>query len=216
MKEKQKEPPVPDSVNSSFSGDEFDQITNQINIEKSEKVPERILDSIPYGLNNKKRIGDNLPNNELVATIIDKKDDFIENLFSNKNNNNYYPDNKIVTSKDFADLPGPEVDDFPMKKQGKVTSKYNLDEDEDGEEADVEKEIKKNKSLDSELRNTIDMTSYIRENEELAKQSNNLDTFCNFAVKSLKHLVPKLMNNMEKDKPNQDELNRLLNNPGNK
>jgi len=66
--------------------------------------------------------------------------------------------------------------------------------------------------MEEGLKNTKDMYSYINENTELSKQANNLDTFCNFAVKSLKHLVPKLMNDMDKDNYSQAELNKMLQN----
>jgi len=207
-----KEVKKPKSVNSSFSGDELDQVANQINIEKSEQIPELKIDN--------ERHNDTSDNNILTASK--HKDDFIENLFSNKSalntdykqktgyNFNFYDENKVVTSKDipFDD----EHSDFPLNNRQTTQSKYDLDEDDDTPKPEKNEKKDKNVSMEEGLKNTKDMYSYINENTELSKQANNLDTFCNFAVKSLKHLVPKLMNDMDKDNYSQAELNKMLQN----
>lgn len=213
-KEHEQEPEPPESVNSSFSGDEDDHVANIINIEKSQKIPELNADKTKRNVELTHH-----NHNELISSQLNAKDDFIENLFSAKTQNNqstnykfdYYPENYIVTSKDFNDL-----DDFPLRTDLQAKSKYNLEEDdEEIDDKPKEKESKSNKNnIEDNLKNTKDMYSFIKENEELNKQSNNLDIFCDFAVKSLKHLVPKLIKDMDKENYNPNELNKLLNNPG--
>jgi len=213
-KEHEQEHEAPDSVNSSFSGDENDHLVNIINIEKSQKIPELNPDKTKRNV----ELTHHNPN-ELISSQLNAKDDFIENLFSAKTQNNqstkykfdFYPENKVVTSKDFNDL-----DDFPLRTDLQAKSKYNLEEDDeeiDDKPKENESKINKN-NIEDNLKNTKDMYSFIKENEELNKQSNNLDVFCDFAVKSLKHLVPKLIKDMDKENYNPKELNKLLNNPG--
>lgn len=205
--EKKVESKKPESLNSSFSGDEFDHVANQINIEKSEKIPE--LSKNTSNTHNNSNV---LSTSQITKT----KDDFIENLFSNKPTNDYnsttgttgykydfYKEDKIVKS---SEIP---FDDFPLQRNNNTTSRYNLEDEDDDDTLKPTKD-----TMDDSLKKTKDMYTYINENEELKKQQNDLDKFCNFAVESLKHFVPKLMSDMDKENYSQEELNKLMQNPG--
>ncbi len=68
--------------------------------------------------------------------------------------------------------------------------------------------------MEQELRNTQDFNDYIQSNPELKKQYDQLNNYCNFAVKSINYIVNKgagLDNTSESEAKNIEKANEKLN-----
>ena len=50
----------------------------------------------------------------------------------------------------------------------------------------------KTQAIDNEIEQTKNMDDFIRDDENLKREYDNLNTYCNFAVKSLKYFIPKI------------------------
>ena len=131
----------------------------------------------------------------------EEEDDLIEALFSNKAINEFMKDEWSGTKK--KELPQ-EKEDFPINKKvikdddDSVTSEQLSSTS--FEEIRQRKKREKERTMDgfsSDINKTKNIDDFIQENPELKKQYDNLNKYYDFAMKSLKYLIPKFVKGNE-------------------
>jgi hypothetical protein len=111
--------------------------------------------------------------------IDDKEPEYEENLFPIKTNQNFYKIN--------------EEDSKPLSNQI-----YGIEEKADNYT------LNRNSEFDKEIEKTKNIDDFIKEDENLRVQYDNLNTYYNFAVKSLNYFIPKLGKGLKVDE-NEDQ-----------
>ena len=135
-------------------------------------------------------------NFNLVYEKTDYEDDMIEALFNNKVISEFMKDDNIPPKKIGND------EDFPINKK---LPKQDLDDDISEKLSNSSfEEIRQRKKKDnmingfsSDINKTKNIDDFIQENPELKKQNDNLNKFYDFALKSLKYLIPKFVKGNE-------------------
>lgn len=134
----------------------------------------------------------------------EEEDDLIEALFSNKVISDFMKDD-INNPPKKTEIK--KEDEFPISK--KIGPSYDDDKksqtSEQLSEASVEEfraRQKKGKTMEgfaTDINKTKNIDDFIQENPELKKQYDNLNKYYDFALKSLKYLIPKFVDGKEEE-----------------
>ena len=168
----------------------------------SNKIPQEILDKLnrdqgKYNNNTNTSENNNIINdNNIKENKENAKNELKkENEQSNINNNNIIVESKDENKDINKNL---DINKEISKKENENNKINNIDDDEDlfpiksNKQKDISEPGKiENINMEQELRNTQDFNDYIQSNPELKKQYEQLNNYCNFAVKSLNYIVNK-------------------------
>ena len=168
----------------------------------SNKIPQEILDKLnrdqgKYNNNTNTTENNNIINdNNIKENKENAKNELKkENEQSNINNNNIIVESKDENKDINKNL---DINKEISKKENENNKINNIDDDEDlfpiksNKQKDISEPGKiENINMEQELRNTQDFNDYIQSNPELKKQYEQLNNYCNFAVKSLNYIVNK-------------------------
>jgi len=155
---------------------DLEQLKHEENVNnKNNKVSNIVSDS--QGINNNTQTISNsdTTNNQNLNNYYETDFSFPINSHANEKTSNT---NEDLNYDSFND--DDEDNDIPNKNNNNKNTKTN----------------KNNQSnqFSDEIKKTKDMYDYIEENPELRKQAINLEIYSDFTVKSLKHMLPKMMN----------------------
>lgn len=174
------------------------EIIKKENETEKEEIEEKVDTNFPKRTIESKK-------DEIAFDDKDKEEDeVINSLFSNKiNTENKIDDiNKQHILNKEEDLDDYDNTLFPINTKQSFYNKSNLDfsdtnltntnaEMTEEERLAYRKNILSHYKLDKELENTKNMDDYIKEDDKLREQYENLNTYYNFAVKSLNYFIPK-------------------------
>ena len=172
---------------------------NNKDIEHEEENKNKIIED-KKGNNEKQNII-----NETKQTINVKEDDNNNNKNGETNIDSNLDINKEISKKEKEEkknnnIINEEEDLFPIKshKQKEISEPGKIE----------------NINMEKELRNTQDFNDYIESNPELKKQYDQLNNYCNFAVKSINYIVNKgagVDNTSESEAKKIEQANKELN-----
>ena len=181
----------------------------------SKKIPQEILDKlnkdkekynninnnseeIKNDTSNEPKIKEEQKNSENINSINIKEEN---KSLSNEINTNLNINQEISKKEEKNNIINDEEEDlFPIKSQK--------------QKENAEPNKKENINMEKELRNTQDFNDYIESNPELKKQYEQLNNYCNFAVKSLNYIVNKgagVVNIPDSEAKKIEEANQKLN-----
>ena len=189
----------------------------------SKNIPKDILDK----LNKDQEKYNNINNNK----VEDNKNIITEDKNINENNDNIdnNDNNKLVKQKEENEENNINTnldinEEISKKEKNKIieNNKINIIEDEEDLfpiKSNKQKELSEpgkfeNVNMEQELRGTQDFNDYIQNNPELKKQYDQLNNYCNFAVKSINYIVNKgvgVNNTSESEAKKIENANRKLN-----
>ena len=185
----------------------------------SKNIPKDILDK----LNKDQEKYNNINNNKVEENKNIIKED------KNINENNENNDNKLIKQKEENEENNINTnldinEEISKKEKNKIieNNKINIIEDEEDLfpiKSNKQKELSEpgkfeNVNMEQELRGTQDFNDYIQNNPELKKQYDQLNNYCNFAVKSINYIVNKgvgVNNTSESEAKKIENANRKLN-----
>ena len=179
----------------------------------SKNIPKEILDK----LNKDQEKYNN------INTIKEDKNENKEN--KEKTNNIYINENKSINKQKEKNMNNDNNINSNLDINEEISKKSkNIDNNEDEEDlfpikSNKQKEISEpgkfeNINMEQELKNTQDFNDYIQSNPELKKQYEQLNNYCNFAVKSINYIVNKgsgVNNTSETEAKKIEQANQKLN-----
>ena len=187
----------------------------------SKNIPKEILDKLnkdqgKYNKNNTNDIEEN--NNKILEDKKDnnKKQNIINEIKVSTNpKERSYKEININSNLDINE----ELSKKEKEKNNTNNNIINEEEDLFPIKSHKQKEISEpgkieNINMEKELRNTQDFNDYIESNPELKKQYDQLNNYCNFAVKSINYIVNKgagMDNTSESEAKKIEQANRQLN-----
>ena len=168
----------------------------------SKKIPQEILDKLNK---DKEKYNNNSNNNNNNNDLdeINNKNNITQtepkitetNNTTNTKEETKEEKNKKETNEININL---NINQEISKKEEEETNKINNEEEDDffpikskKQKESAEPNKIENINMEKELRNTQDFNDYIENNPELKKQYEQLNNYCNFALKSLNYLVNK-------------------------
>ena len=204
------------------------------NVDKEPKKEEIKKESKLYDENNEPEYIKQLFSKQIPQDVLDKlmKDekkynnnaDTPSNTEDNKNNQTTEVSSENNTKNDQEINSNLNINKEISRKKQKVINKMSNFEDEDDDDPFPIKSSKQSDSnagtqpgelnMEHELRNTQSFNDYIESNPELKKQYDQLNNYCNFAVKSINYIINKgagLNETSESEARNIEEANAKLN-----
>ena len=189
----------------------------------SKKIPQEILDKLNKDKEKYNSNINNLEENNKIINEDNKENNERQNIINDNNSLNKPKEENLEINSNI------NIDSETLKKEKENDKNNNIINNINDEEDDLfpiksnkQKEISEpgkleNINMEQELRNTQDFNDYIQSNPELKKQYDQLNNYCNFAVKSLNYIVNKGagMNNTSETEAKKieqanNELNKLL------
>ena len=178
----------------------------------SKKIPQEILDKLnkdkdKYNNSKKEEENVNIIKEDKKEKSEPKKDIKEKEILITSKEEKENIDNNINSNLDI----NKEISQKEKEKENKNKIIENEDEDLFPIKSKKQKEISEpgkfeNINMEHELRNTQDFYDYIENNPELKKQYNQLNNYCDFAVKSINYLVNK---GAGMDKTSQTEAKKI-------
>ena len=187
----------------------------------SKNIPQEILDKLNK---DQGKYNNNMNNSEENKKMINENNKVTKE--NDKNKNEISKNNPLIMKT--KDIDEANIDsnlDINKEIIKKEKEKENINKINDDEEdlfpikSSKQKEISEpgkleNINMEKELRNTQDFNDYIQSNPELKKQYEQLNNYCNFAVKSINYIVNKgagMDNTSESEAKKIEQANKKLN-----
>lgn len=168
---------------------------NNDNKEEEKPIEEKKEDNKLFDENNEPEYIKQLFNKQIPQEILDK----LNKDQGKYNNSSPEKPNSNNTKDNIEQLPNSDKKTEPNSQSPKKDTKNIIENDEEDLfpiKSSKQKEISEpgkfqNINMEKELQNTQDFHDYIERNPELKKQYDQLNNYCNFAVKSINYLVNK-------------------------
>ena len=167
----------------------------------SNKIPQEILDKLNRDQGKYNNNTNTSENNNIINenNIKENKENDKNELKKEKEQSNINNNNNIIVESDINININLDINKEISKKENEINKINNIDDDDEDlfpikskKQKDIAEPGKiENINMEQELRNTQDFNDYIQSNPELKKQYEQLNSYCNFAVKSLNYIVNK-------------------------
>ena len=165
------------------------------NKEEEKPIEEKKEDNKLFDENNEPEYIKQLFNKQIPQEILDK----LNKDQGKYNNSSPEKPNSNNTKDNLEQLPNSDKKTEPNSQSPKKNTKNIIENEEEDLfpiKSNKQKEISEpgkfqNINMEKELQNTQDFHDYIESNPELKKQYDQLNNYCNFAVKSINYLVNK-------------------------